>query len=193
MYSLQTSVQINQASFNIRNGGDYRMVLDCFEALNDAELSHNERIYAALIIFYEDFDDVNDFPKDSDEVTELVKAMFRFFNQNEDIQSNTQDIRLIDWNEDSTLIVSAINNVANQEIRSLPYLHWWTFMGYYMAIGECPLSHIVSIRSKKARGEKLEKYEKKFIQDNPQYFNRDMRTPEQKEADDYIKQLWGDA
>lgn len=193
MYSLQTSVQINQASFNIRNGGDYRMVLDCFEALNDVELSHNERIYAALIIFYEDFDDVNDFPKDSDEVTELVKAMFRFFNQNEDIQSNTQDIRLIDWNEDSTLIVSAINNVANQEIRSLPYLHWWTFMGYYMAIGECPLSHIVSIRSKKARGEKLEKYEKKFIQDNPQYFNRDMRTPEQKEADEYIKQLWGDA
>ena len=169
------------------------MVLDCFEALNDAELSHNERIYAALIIFYEDFDDVSDFPKDSDEVTELVKAMFRFFNQNEDIHSNTQDIRLIDWNEDSTLIVSAINNVANQEIRSLPYLHWWTFMGYYMAIGDCALSHIVSIRSKKAHGEKLETYERKFVQDNPQYFNRDMRTPEQKEADDYIKQLWSNA
>ena len=192
MYSLQTSVQISQASFNIRNEGDYRMVLDCFEALNDAELTKEERIYSALIIFYEDFNDITDLP-DSETTSQLVKEMFAFFNQHEEIQSNTHDIRLLDWNDDSTLIVSAINNVANQEIRSLPYLHWWTFMGYYLAIGECALSHVVSIRYKKAHGEKLEKHERKFVQDNPQYFNRDMRTAEQKEADEYVKQLWGDS
>ena len=98
---------------------------------------------------------------------------------------------MIDWSHDSNLIASAINNVANQEIRSLPYLHWWTFLGYYTAIGECLLSTVVSIRYKKARGEKLEKYEKKFMQDNPQYFNIDLRTAEQKAADEYIMQLWG--
>lgn len=191
MYSLETEIQINQVSFNIRNQGDYRMVLDCFEALNDQDLSENERLFAALIIFYEDFNDINDLPNNRDELYLFIEAMFDFFNQHEDIQSNTKNIRVIDWSHDSNLIASAINNVANREIRSLPYLHWWTFLGYYTAIGECLLSTVVSIRYKKARSEKLEKYEKKFMQDNPQYFNIDLRTAEQKEADEYIRQLWG--
>lgn len=191
MYSLETSIQINQVSFNIRNKGDYRMVLDCFEALNDTELTELERLYSALIIFYEDFNCVEDFPN-REILTQLIHAMFDFFNQHEDIQSNTQDIRVIDWDKDSNLISSAINKVAGQEIRSLEYLHWWTFLGYYMAIGECLLSSVVSIRYKSIKGEKLEKHEKKFKQDNPQYFNIDFRTTEQKEADEYIRQLWGD-
>ena len=190
MYSLETSIEINQVSFNIRNQGDYRMVLDCFEALNDQDLTENERICAALIIFYEDFNDISDLPDSKEELHEFVEAMFDFFNQHEDIQSNTKNIKVIDWTHDSNLIASAINNVANQEIRSLPYLHWWTFLGYYTAIGECLLSTVVSIRYKKAHGDKLEKYEKKFIHDNPQYFNIDMRSAEQKEADEYIKRLW---
>ena len=117
--------------------------------------------------------------------------MFKFFNQNEDMESNTHGARLLDWDSDSNLIASAINKVANQEIRSLEYMHWWTFLGYYIAIGECPLSHIVSIRNKIANGQKLETYEKKFRQENPQYFKIDMRSTEQKEAEDYIKNLWG--
>ena len=191
MYSLETSVQINQVSFNIRNKGDYRMVLDCFEALNDTELSELERLYSALIIFYEDFNDVEDFP-DKETLTQLVYAMFDFFNQHEDIQSNTQDIRVIDWDKDSNLISSAINKVAGQEIRGMDYLHWWTFLGYYMAIGECLFSNVVSIRYKSIKGDKLEKHERKFKQDNPQYFTIDFRTTEQKEADEYVRQLWGD-
>lgn len=191
MYSLPTSIQINQVSFNIRNNGDYRMVLDCFEALNDIELSKEERVFACLIIFYEDFNDISDFPKEY--LDRLISEMFKFFNQNEEMQSNTHNIRVIDWEQDSNLIVSAINRVANKEIRGLEYMHWWTFLGYYIAIGECPLSHITSIRYKLAKGKKLEDYEKKFKQENPQYFNRDMRSAEQKEADDYIKHLWGES
>jgi hypothetical protein len=191
MYSLETSIQVNQVSFNIRNQGDYRVVLDCFEALNDTELTDIERLYAALIIFYEDFSDPEDFP-DRETLDKLIRAMFDFFNQHEDLQSNTQNVKVIDWETDSNLISSAINKVANQEIRSLSYLHWWTFLGYYMAIGECLLSTVVSIRYKLLKHEKLEKYEKKFKQDNPQYFNIDLRTTEQKEADEYIRQLWGD-
>jgi len=192
MYSLETSIQINQVPFNIRNKGDYRMVLDCFEALNDTELTELEKIYSALIIFYEDFNGIDDLPKDKEVLNQCVEKMFNFFNQHEDIQSNTKNIRVIDWDKDSNLICSAVNKVANQEIRSLPYLHWWTFLAYYTAVGECTLSTVVAIRYKKARGEKLEKHEKKFIQDNPHFFNIDLRTNEQKEAEAYIKQLWGE-
>lgn len=194
MYNLQTSININGASFGIRNKGDFRMVLDCFKELNDIELTKSERVYASLIIFYEDFNDLDDLFEHKDIITELQVEMFRFFNGGEEeLQSNTHNVNVIDWDKDSNLICSAINNVANKEIRAEEYIHWWTFLGYYIAIGECLLSQVVSIRHKIARNEKLEKYEKKFKQENPQYFNMDMRTAEQKEADEYIRKLWGDS
>lgn len=193
MYDLQTKVEINGEPFGIREKGDFRMVLDCFKALNDKELSDMERLYAALIIFYEDFEDIEDVLKKDKILKELTDEMFKFFNQGqEDLQSNTGGHKLIDWDKDSNLICSAINNVAKQEIRSLDYLHWWTFLGYYTAIGECPLSNIVSLRYKIANGEKLEKHEKKFIQDNPDFFNIDMRSNTQKQAEEYVRKLWGE-
>lgn len=194
MYTLQTSVEINGASFGIRNKGDFRMVLDCFKALNDEELTNQERIYTSLIIFYEDFSGIDDIVKHRDIIEELETEMMTFFNGGEvELESNTQNHRVVDWEKDAPIICSAINNVANKEIRAEKYVHWWTFLGYYMAVGECLLSQIVSIRYKLAKGKKLEEYEKKFKRDNPQYFNNDMRSVEQKEADEYIKKLWGDS
>ena len=193
MYELLTSVKANQASFAIRNKGDFRMVLDCFMAMNDLDLSDAEKLYTALIIFYEDFNDIEDIPQDTETLEALQKGMVDFFNGGEDnnlSKSNTNDYTVIDWKKDSNLICSAINNVAKQEIRALDYLHWWTFLSYYSAIGECPLATIISIRYKIARNEKLEKHEKKFRADNPEYFNIDLRSKEQKAADDYIGKLW---
>ena len=192
MYSLQTSVQIGQASFEIRNKGDFRMVLDCFEALHDEELTPKEQRYSALIIFYEDFNSLEDLLVESDKIPQLYNEMIKFFDCGEDsAQSNTGGYRLIDWNKDSNLICSAVNNVAKTEVRASEYLHWWTFMGYYIAIGECTLSTVISLRYKRAHGDKLEKYEKKFIANNPEYFNIDTRSNAQREADEYVRQLWG--
>lgn len=192
MYSLQTSVQVGQESFHIRNDGDYRMILDCFEAMNDKDLSELERMYVAVAIFYDEFEDADAVLQRGDIIDNLYKGMIDFINCGEtERESNTRNYKVIDWQKDSNLICSAINNVAKTEIRALDYLHWWTFMGYYNAIGECTLSNIVSIRYKTAKGEKLEKYEKKFKQDNPEYFNLDMRSAEQKRADEYIQSLWG--
>lgn len=194
MYELQTEVIINGASFGIRNKGDFRMVLDCFKALNDEELNEQERLFASLIIFYEDFSTIEDVMRQSEILKQLQEEMFLFFDCGEkDLQSNTENIKVLDWDKDSNLIVSAVNNVANKEIRSLEYLHWWTFISYYTAISESLLTEVIKLRYKKAKGEKLETYERKFIQNNPQYFNIDMRSTEQKEADEYVRRLWGDS
>lgn len=192
MYSLLTNIQVNDRDFPIREKGDFRMVLDCFRAMNDTELSDMERLFATLIIFYEDFDDISDIPRDKETLIALQKGMMDFFNacDQELKKSNTGGFNLIDWDKDSNLIVSAINNVAKQEIRALDYLHWWTFLSYYSAIGECPLATIISIRYKIAHNQKLEKHEKKFRMDNPEYFNIDLRSHEQKAADEYIEKLW---
>lgn len=190
MFDIPIKLQVGKQSLSIRNRGDFRMVLDCFAALNDTELEKDERIYCSLIIFYEDFNSIEDLLACED-LVEAVKKMYWFFNCGDDKNvSAAKPHKLIDWEGDAQLIASAINNVANTEIRSLDYLHWWTFMGYYLAIGECPLSTIVSIRGKIMEGTKLEKYESKFKSSNPQYFIWDNKSVEEKEAENEILTLW---
>ena len=63
-------------------------------------------------------------------------------------------------------------------------------MGYYLAIGECPLSTVVSIRDKLVRGKKLEKWEREFQLNNPDYFKWDFKSVEEKEAESLIRELW---
>lgn len=190
MYEIPTYIQLGEQSYAIREQGDYRMVLDCFKALNDDELSIRERIYSSLIIFYDDMEDVENLDKFED-INEAIKAMYVFFNCGaEIIEEVKQTPRLIDWEHDEQLICSAINKVAGQEIRSIPYIHWWTFMGWYLAIGESPLSHIVGIRHKLATNQKLEKHEKKFQQENPQYFMMEFMTEEDREYEDFLKNVW---
>lgn len=169
------------------------MVLDCFSALQDAELSEEERVISSLIIFYEDVHCYSDLDKlfTTDEDFKLAtEKMFDFFNCGQNEVGAKQNYKLIDWEDDSQIICSAINNVAKTEIRSLDYLHWWTFMGYYISIGESVLSTVVSIRHKIATGKKLEKYEKDFKKDNPNYFNFDYRTRLQQSEDDKIRALF---
>lgn len=192
MYFLQTTVSVNQASFKITNQGDFRMVLDCFKALNDPELTPLEQTYSALIIFYEEINSLDDIARKKDEIEQLATEMYKFFNGGEELLgAKSENYKLIDWEKDSNLICSAINNVAKTEVRALEYLHWWTFLGYYMAVGESSLATVVGIRNKIARNRKLEDYEKKFRNENPEYFNIDLRSREQREAEDYVKGLWG--
>lgn len=187
MYELPTSITLDGEEWKIRNDGDFRVILDCFEALNDIELSTTEKVFASLIIFLEDLnsiEDVNRLPDVKLAYTEMVK----FFNCGQE-ETKSKSYKLIDWKKDSTLIISAINKVAGKEIRA-DYVHWWTFMGYYVAIGECPLSTIVGIRFKKIKGERLEKWEQKFVRENPQYFINSTKTAEQIQAEDWVKQQW---
>lgn len=191
MFELPVTITIDGIEHPIRNNGDYKMVLDCFSALEDKELTKQERAIACLVIFYAELEDVEDIALLGD-TEQAVKKMYEFFNcgQSTDIGMKV-NYKLIDWEKDQQLIASAVNNVAGSEIRLQSYIHWWTFMGYYMGIGECTLSTIVGIRYKIATNKKLEKYEKEFKRDNPQYFTFDLRsTKDQSETDEMLKELW---
>lgn len=190
MYTLPTSIEVNGRNYKIRNRADYRMILSCFDALNDEELTPYERNIAALIIFYEDMKSLDDVSEWEDR-NEALEKMYQFFNCNQpEIKQSHHSYNLIDWNADESLICSAINTVAQKEIRAEKYMHWFTFFGYYMAIGDCPLTNIITIRYKIASGTKLEKHEQKFRQDNPQYFNRDMRSIQDKDDDEWLRKMW---
>ena len=74
--------------------------------------------------------------------------------------------KLMDWDQDFAIIIPAINRVAGTEVRDLPTLHWWTFLGYYQEIGgDCTFAQVVSIRDKLRRG-KLEKVEREYYERN---------------------------
>ena len=72
--------------------------------------------------------------------------------------------------------------VAGKEIRAIPYMHWWTFFGYFMESGECLFNTVVGIRSKKVKGERLDKWEKKFYQENKNIIDIKTRLSEEEQA-----------
>lgn len=189
MYEIPTTITVGSTEYRIRNKGDYRMVLDCFSALQDASLNSNERLFCSLIIFYEDINCIADINKFED-LEEAATKMFDFFNcgRSQSV-GKKMNHKLIDWEQDSQIICSAINKVANKEVRAEPYIHWWTFMGYYSAVGESLLSTIVSIRDKIVKGKKLEKHERIFRQENPEYFIWNTNNIDE-EAEELFNELW---
>ena len=165
------------------------MILDCFSVLEDMELTKEERILTCLLIFYEKFETLDDILSDEN-IHELVMKMFWFMSCGNDSEATSHQRKLMDWEQDEQLICSAVNSVAHMEVRMADYIHWWTFMGYYMSIGECLYSTILSIRDKILNGKKLEKYEREFKLRNPQYFVWNSKTTEQQEADAWLKTVW---
>ena len=190
MYDLPITITVDDKDYAITNKGDFRMVLDCFSALEDLELSEDYRILASLIIFFEDINDIEDLPQDEEAFTELIKGMFNFFSCGSEDKDDGPNNKLIDWDKDAQIIMSAVNNVAGKELRLEEYVHWWTFVGYYMSVGESVLATVVSLRNKILKGEKLEKWEEKFRRENAHYFNWNSKSIEDQELDELMHELW---
>lgn len=161
MWNLPYSVCIDGKEHPIRNKCDYRVVLDAIRALNDDELTIEEKVNCALFIFYEDVSEIKDFET-------AAKEMFRIINGGERPDNNQdQKPNLMDWEHDFQQIAPPISRVLGYDVR-MPdrYTHWYSFLGGYMEIGECTFSTIVSIRSKRSKGKKLEKWEEEYLRDH---------------------------
>ena len=157
-YSLTTSAEIGGKEYDIRS--DYRAILDILEVFNDVELDNEQKILTALAIFYPGFLEIpNEF------LNEAVKQMMDFINCGDD-GDNRKLPKLMDWEQDFQYIVAPINRVIGKEIRSLEYLHWWTFISAYYEIGDCLFAQIVRIRSLKAKGKRLDKQDQEFYKEN---------------------------
>ena len=51
MFEIPTTIELNGKEFNIRNKGDYRTILDCFAALEDAELDKQKGCSLVSLFF----------------------------------------------------------------------------------------------------------------------------------------------
>ena len=165
LWELPTSVLANGHEYPIRT--DYRAVLDLLTALSDRDMQGDDEretnyIRCELIrqIMFENPDEL--LPEDAEEA---FKAVSEFIDMGIE-PSDKKSPKVMDWEQDATLIIPAVNRVVGHEVRADKYMHWWTFLSAYMEIGECTFSHILSIRQKKATGKKLEKWEQEYIRNN---------------------------
>ena len=137
---------------------DYREILEIFSWLQKEEYPEFLRWRIALALFYEE-----EIP---DEAYGAAARYFSWFVNGGRQETGDPGPRLLDWEQDAQEIVADVNKVAGQEIRDLPYLHWWTFLGWFISIGEGNLSTLVSIRDKLRKGKKLEDWEKNYYHRN---------------------------
>lgn len=160
MYDLPTSVEVCGCVYEIRS--DYRAALDICAALSDPALSDGERGLAVLDIFYPDFEQMP-----PEQYQDAIRACFRFLNCGNEEEHARRSPRLVDWEQDFPYLVAPVNRVCGQEIRAVPYMHWWTFLSYYYEIGgDCTFAQIVRIRDKLARGKALDKSERAWYRQN---------------------------
>lgn len=166
-WELPTSIEIDGKSYAIRT--DFRAVLDVLTAMSDPDLflpdaSDQEKAYirmdTLLQIMVEDYEDLP--PEKLGEACEAVIELIDCGMKDD----GKRKPHTMDWQQDAQIIIPAINRVQGTEIRALPYLHWWTFLGAYMEIGECLFAQVVHIRQKKQNHQKLEKWENDFYNQN---------------------------
>lgn len=157
-WNLPESVVIGGKTYRIN--ADYRDILDIITRLTSSEPDEQTRLYVALALFYEDFQDMP-----VDDYADAAKWMYWFVSCGGE-DNGPPHPKTIDWEQDRAMIVSDVNKVAGCEIRSLPFCHWWTFISWFNAIGDGQLATVVSIREKLRKGKKLEGWEKEFYRNN---------------------------
>lgn len=181
-WEFPTSLNVGGIDYEIRT--DYRAVLDLFTALADPDLTdENEQITAYMqsrVILEIMFPDCENIP--AEHIQEALDKVSAFIDMG--ISDDRKKPKTMDWDQDAPILIPAINKVLNCEIRAVQYMHWWTFLGAYMEIGESLFSNIIHIRQKKAKGKKLEKWEQDFYNENKSLIDfkqKDQRSNEEKE------------
>lgn len=157
-YDLPTSLSVGGVDYAIRFG--WRAVLDVLIACSDPQLDNASKAYCMLAILFPDFDKIP-----AQFLEEACEKATDFIDCGQVKESGNKP-RLISWEQDAAIIIPEINKVAGKEVRLDPTIHWWTFFGWFMGIGEGLLASVLNVRSKKATHKPLEKWEKEFYNAN---------------------------
>lgn len=184
--ALPEKLVVGGTEYPIRT--DYRNVLQTFEAFQDPDLYPDEKQTVSVYMLFEDFscsDDVDAAVENGFDIGEAVKQIAWFIAAG---QPEKDGLPVYNWRQDEQMIFSAVNKVAGTETRELPYLHWWTFVGYFNGIEDGTFTYIMGIRHKRNEGKKLEKHEQEFYSKNKKLVNIEKPlTKEERKAEEAYK------
>ena len=150
LWALPTEAVLGGETFAHKT--DYRQILKLMGVLSDEGRPAHLRWLTALRYFYE-----REIPLSLE--AEAMGYLSDFLSCGE---QGSPGPKLLDWRIDAPEIIADINAVAGREVRSEPYLHWWSFLSFFHGIREGRLSTLVTIRDKLRRGKKLEPHEQEF-------------------------------
>jgi hypothetical protein len=188
-WEFPTSLNIGGVDYEIRT--DYRAVLDLLTALNDEELTDAdpqiEAYMKSRVILEIMFPKCDDIPEEYTQ--EALDKVIEFIDMG--ITEDSKKPKTMDWEQDAPILIPAINKVLNTEIRAQKYIHWWTFLGAYMEIGESLFSNIIHIRQKKAKGKKLEKWEQDFYKENKSLIDFKQKNQRSNEEKELLRDYFG--
>lgn len=186
-WDMPTTLTVGGKELQIRT--DFRAILDILKYFNDPEFEPDERWEVCLRILYTDeiFENFS-----SEEIEEAMQQASWFIDMGLKDDGKVKP-RTMDWEQDAPIIIPSVNRVIGREVRAMEYLHWWTFLGAYMEIGESLFSQILSIRVKKSKNKKLEKWEKEFYKENKNLIDMQTKYTEEEKAeqDALLKMLDG--
>ena len=155
-WELPTALTVNGTERPINS--DFRDVLTILEAYDDPDLEPSEKVYVCLAVLYADFEDM---PRE-DYGDAYEQATWFLDGGNDRASESRKKARTVDWVQDTPILFPSVNQSAGFEVRSVDYMHWWTFLGYFMEMQKSTYATVLSLRDKKARGKKLEKWEQEF-------------------------------
>ena len=180
---LPTSLAVGDREYNIIT--DYRACLTVIQAMNDPEMESAEKVEVAMLLF----EDIETIP--SEDYQAAYDAVLNFLDHRAGDKKRPSP-RVLDWEQDEDILFPAINRAAGFEVREAPYMHWWSFLGYLMAVdSDSVLSHVLSLRNKKAKGKRLEKWEAEYWNANRAMCElRGPETPEQKKRKEALRELF---
>ena len=139
---------------------DFRNILTIFTAFSDPALTNEEKAYVCLKRLYK-------VPIPRNIAEEAIKQAYWFLDGGDMPKTKPEEVKILDWAHDESIIMPAVSKtIGVVDVRSLPYLHWWSFLGAFGEIGEGLFSQVVHMRHKLGKGEKLSKYEKEFVRKN---------------------------
>lgn len=169
----------------VQINADFRNALIIFSAFTDEALTAEEKAYICLKRLYKE-----KIPKAA--LEEAIKKAYWFLDGGDMPKSKPTEIKMLDWEHDEAIIMPAVSKtIGVVDVRSLPFLHWWSFLGAFGEVGEGLFSQIVHIRQKMGKGEKLNDAEKEFCRKNEELVM--LRTAEEKaeiaETEDFVNKL----
>lgn len=153
---LPTKIEVNGHIYDINY--DYRTIINIILALEDDELTDEEKIYVMIKNLYKD-----EIPEI--DMEEACNKAIKFIDCGKDYSRNKIQTRIYSFNKDANYIFTGINSTHHIDIDEKPNLHWWKFMDFFMDMSnECMFGELIYYRTRKSEGkltkEEKEQYEK---------------------------------
>lgn len=181
-YDLPTQLDVNGKLYDIRT--DYRVALDIMVMFEDVNLTLEEKATALIEMLYVDWKEIEDY-------NEAYEKAIWYIDMGQEFETSSKK-PLMSWEQDFELYVGEVNKSLGYDCRvpkEVKPTHWWSFLTAFMGIGESTFATVTSIRDKKNKGKKLEKWEKEFEREHLKMVT--LKRKHTEEEEEFIKSIFG--